>query len=132
MLRDWKHSGFNIHLSAVPDTAQAGAEGKAVINDDPGRERLAKYMIRPPISISRFTYDLSACNAQAGRGNQIVYYRTDEKTLSFDPAEFLARLSVHVPNAREQTVRYMGYYSNKSRGMRKRAGLSPVCRQAGR
>jgi hypothetical protein len=103
-LLGWKHSGFNIH-----------AEGKAVINDDQGRERLAKYMIRPPISMARLTYD---------RENQVVYYRTDKETLSFDPVEFLARLSVHVPNAREQTVRYMGYYSNKSRGMRKRAGLS--------
>ncbi|MBI5412366.1 transposase [Candidatus Peregrinibacteria bacterium] len=105
-LLGWKHSGFNIH-----------AEGKAVINDDAGRERLARYMIRPPISMARLTYD---------RENQVVFYRTDKETLSFDPVEFLARLSVHVPNAREQTVRYMGYYSNKSRGMRKRAGLSEM------
>jgi hypothetical protein len=67
--------------------------------------------------MARLTYD---------RENQVVHYRTDEKTLSFDPVEFLARLSVHVPNSREQTVRYMGFYSNKSRGMRKRAGLSIV------
>ena len=64
------------------------------------------------------------------RGNErrpIFLDDEDRSTfLSFDPVEFLARLSVHVPNAREQTVRYMGFYSNKSRGMRKRAGLSEV------
>ncbi|MBI5184446.1 MAG: transposase [Nitrospinae bacterium] len=59
-----------------------------------------------PIYMARLTYD---------RENQVVFYRTDKETLSFDPVEFLARLSVHVPNAREQTARYMGYYSNKSR-----------------
>jgi hypothetical protein len=42
----------------------------------------------------------------------VAHYRTDEKTLSFDPVEFLARLSVHVPNAHEQTVRYMGPVSS--------------------
>jgi hypothetical protein len=28
----------------------------------------------------------------------------------------------HIPNKGEQMVRYYGYYSNKSRGMRKKAG----------
>jgi len=56
-LLSWKHSGFSVH-----------SEGKVVANDDDGRERLAKYMIRSPISTKRLTYD---------RENQIVYYRTD-------------------------------------------------------
>ncbi len=94
-LLTWKHSGFSVY-----------AEGKALSTDDDGRERLAKYMIRPPISMDRLTYD---------RENQIVYYRTNKKTLTFDPVDFLARLSVHVPNVSEQTVRYMGYYSNLPR-----------------
>jgi hypothetical protein len=29
----------------------------------------------------------------------------------------------HIPNKGEQMVRYYGYYSNKSRGMRKKAGI---------
>lgn len=94
-LLTWKHSGFSVY-----------GEGKAVANDDDGRERLARYLIRPPISMKRFSYD---------RENQIVYYCTNKTTMSFDPIEFLARLS----DVYEQTVRYMGYYSNKSRGMKK-------------
>lgn len=73
-------------------------------------------MIRPPISMERPTYD---------RENQIVYYRTNKTILTFDPVDFLARLSVHVPNADEQTVKYMEYYSNKSRGMRKKDEYAP-------
>ncbi len=34
----------------------------------------------------------------------------------------LAQLVTHIPNKGEQMVRYYGYYSNKSRGLRKKAG----------
>jgi hypothetical protein len=33
------------------------------------------------------------------------------------------QLVTHIPNKGEQMVRYYGYYSNKSRGMRKKAGM---------
>ena len=41
---------------------------------------------------------------------------------SFDALDWLARIVVHIPNKYEQLVRYVGYYSNKSRGMRKKGG----------
>jgi len=34
----------------------------------------------------------------------------------------LAQLVTHIPNKGEQMVRYYGFYSNKSRGLRKKAG----------
>ena len=37
--------------------------------------------------------------------------------------DWLARLTTHIPGRYKQTVRYYGWYSNKSRGMRKKAGL---------
>lgn len=39
-----------------------------------------------------------------------------------DALDWLALLTTHVPNRGEQMVRYYGYHSNKSRGMRKKAG----------
>jgi len=36
--------------------------------------------------------------------------------------DWLAQLVTHIPNRGEQMVRYYGYYSNKCRGMRKKAG----------
>jgi hypothetical protein len=46
----------------------------------------------------------------------------------FDALEWLAAMCSHVPNKGEQMVRYYGYYSNVSRGKRKKqnqAGLIP-------
>ena len=41
----------------------------------------------------------------------------------FEPLDFIAELTQHIPYKREHLVRYYGWYSNKSRGMRaKRAG----------
>jgi len=39
---------------------------------------------------------------------------------AFDPVEFLARVIMHIPEPRRHLVRYYGWYSNVSRGKRKR------------
>ena len=41
---------------------------------------------------------------------------------SFGPAEFLARVIMHIPEPRRHLVRYYGAYSNVSRGKRRRQG----------
>ena len=40
----------------------------------------------------------------------------------FDAGEFLARVIMHVPEPRRHLVRYYGWYSNVSRGKRRKAG----------
>ncbi len=52
-----------------------------------------------------------ACNLQDGKA-----------TKTFDALDWLAQLVTHIPNKGEQMVRYYGFYSNKSRGLRKKAG----------
>ena len=37
--------------------------------------------------------------------------------------EWLAAMCSHIPNRREQMVRYYGYYSNVSRGKRQKEGI---------
>ena len=39
---------------------------------------------------------------------------------NFYAIDWLARLTIHIPNKGEQMVKYYGYYSNKSRGLRKK------------
>ncbi|MDY6905465.1 MAG: transposase [Thermodesulfobacteriota bacterium] len=39
----------------------------------------------------------------------------------FSALDWLAQLTTHIPNRREHMARYYGYYSNKSRGQRKKA-----------
>ncbi len=52
----------------------------------------------------------------------------------FDPLDFIAHLTAHIPNHHEKRVIWYGHYSNKSRGMRKKqaalAGQAPTVSQA--
>jgi hypothetical protein len=43
----------------------------------------------------------------------------------FDPLDFLAEVTQHIPNAGEHLIRYYGWYSNKSRGRRAKRSSSP-------
>ena len=52
----------------------------------------------------------------------MIYQSRDGKTSkTFDALDWLAQLTTHIPGKNEQMVRYYGYYSNKSRGMRRQA-----------
>ncbi len=54
---------------------------------------------------------------------KILYKSKDGKaTKTFNALDWLAQLTTHIPNRGEQMVRYYGFYSNKSRGLRKKAG----------
>ena len=43
----------------------------------------------------------------------------------FDPLDFLAEVTQHIPDPGEHLIRYYGFYSNKSRGLRGRAQAPP-------
>ena len=54
-----------------------------------------------------------------------AYYRCVEDaktTKTYDALDWLAQIVTHIPNKGGQMIRYYGYYSNKSRGLRKKAG----------
>ncbi len=54
---------------------------------------------------------------------KMVYTSKDRKSRKvFNALDWLARLTTHIPGRYEQTVRYYGFYSNKSMGMRKKTG----------
>lgn len=84
-------------------------------------ERLVRYIMRPPVSLERMRWD----------GGGRVRYRLlpghDTRLLAeegeevIDPADFLARVLMHVPEPRRHRVRYDGAYSNASRGKGRRA-----------
>ena len=56
-------------------------KGKVVANDTEGRERLARDIIRPPVSLERLMYD---------RKNQQVFYQGKDQTSAYHPLDFLA------------------------------------------
>ena len=54
---------------------------------------------------------------------KVIYQSKDgTSTKTFDALDWLAQLATYIPNKGEQMVRYYGFYSNKSRGLRKKAG----------
>ena len=110
LLLSWRHTGFSVHnrVRVEPE-------------DQPAVERLARYIMRPPISLERILW--------SGEGE--VLYRPkgghDGRTRqpgdpadAFDPAEFLARVIMHIPEPRRHLVRYYRAHSNVLRGKRRR------------
>jgi hypothetical protein len=67
-------------------------------NDTVGQENLARYLIRAPFSMDKIHYDPAA---------QIVIYEAkavnglERSSQTFDPLDFLAALTSHVPNRGE-------------------------------
>jgi len=103
MNKTWRHSGFNVFCGP---RIQPG--------DEKAMENLARYIIRACFSQERMTYlpDEAKVIYQSKDGN-------DEKI--FDALEWLAAMCSHVPDKGQQLVKYYGYYSNVSRGKRKKA-----------
>jgi len=70
---------------------------------------LARYIDRGPVA-----------NTCIEIQDDVVTYRTekDTQTHEFSALEFLARLTPHIAEKWESTVRYFGYYSHRARGAR--------------
>lgn len=106
-LLSWRHSGFNIDPG---ETAIPGDDPKAL-------QRLAEYLLRAPLSLEKMSW-----NAET----RTVLYRSHKNWNTkrnfevFAGPDFIAALSEHVPPKNFQTIRYYGFYSNKTRGMRRK------------
>jgi hypothetical protein len=62
---------------------------------------------------------------------KVLYESKDGKaTKTFGALDWLAQLVTHIPTKGEQMVRYYGFYSNKSRGLRKKAGTDDQVRRS--
>jgi hypothetical protein len=117
-MRSWKHSGFSVDQSV---RLEAG--------DQEGVQRLIQYFLRCPFSEARMIEV-----ADAGK----VIYKTEHNAVGrfpepgddellagparnfqvFDPLDFLAEVTQHIPDPGEHLIRYYGWYSNKTRGQR--------------
>jgi len=121
-MRTWKHSGFSVHREVY---LEAG-DRKAI-------ENVAQYISRCPFSLARMI--------KVSDDGSVVYKADHNEwklfphwkvipTLPgmvrnfevFKPLDFLAQVTQHIPNRSQHLIRYYGRYSNKSRGMRKKAG----------
>ncbi len=103
-LTSWTYSGFNVHCGEVIPP-----------EDITARERAARYLVRSCVSLEKMTY--------LPREGKILYGDASD-TKSYEPLDFLALLSCHITDRWERRVIPYGFWSNKSRGMRKKQETS--------
>ena len=115
----WKHSGFNIDISVRIEK-----------DDHEDLLRLIEYISRCPFSLARMVKltDDGKVMYRASHANCTRYPMLGKEMdlrpgmnrnyQVFDPLDFLASVTQHIPNKGEHQIRYYGWYSNKSRGMR--------------
>ena len=65
---------------------------------------------------------IAASDSSDGVSKVIYQSKDGTSTKTFNALDWLAQLVTHIPHKGEQMVRYYGFYSNKSRGLRKKAG----------
>ena len=125
LLLSWRHTGFSVHSSRgtrgarTPSDRRHAQRVKNGVTVEPGDgagvERLARYLLRPPLSLERMRFDETGT---------VLYRRKAQSHFgcleaAFDPMDFLARLLMHIPQPRLHTVRYYGEYSSVVRARRR-------------
>ncbi len=120
-MRSWEHSGFSVDQSVfLPAGDQAGIE------------RLVQYMVRCPFSLSRlvkitdtgqvvYKAEKDDCRAFPDPQSNNLKAGAKRNFQILSPLDFLAEFTQHIPPKGSHAIRYFGWYSNKSRGMRKKA-----------
>jgi hypothetical protein len=117
-MRSWKHSGFSVDQSV---RLEAG--------DQEGVQRLIEYFLRCPFSQARmievteagkviYKTEHNAVGRFPEPGDDALLAGPSRNFQVFDPLDFLAEVTQHVPDPGEHLIRYYGWYSNKSRGQR--------------
>lgn len=107
LIRGWEHSGFHVFT------------GEPIGGDDvEARQFIGRYLKKSAVLNSRLEL-IESGDSPIVR----VHKKTSDSEIfkDFEPLEFLAELAQHVPARREQTVRYLGKYSARSRGAKRLA-----------
>jgi hypothetical protein len=81
---------------------------------------VGKYLVRPLLSLERLSLD--------EREGRVAYRYGKEarETERMDDLEFIARVTSHIPDKGQVTVRYYGLYANAHRGKVKKTSLVPA------
>jgi hypothetical protein len=104
LISNWRHSGFNVYCGE-----------RIYPGDGQSMENISRYIIRASFSTERLNY--------ISEDLKVIYKsKTGNGSKEFDAVDFIASICSHIPNKSEQMVRYVGFYSNVSRGKRKKQG----------
>jgi len=123
-MRTWKHTGFSVDQSVyLPAGDQAGIE------------RLVQYITRCPFSLSRlvkvtdtgqvvYKAEKQSCRAFPDHNGDGIASGAKRNFQVLPPLGFIAEFTQHIPPKGSHLIRYYGFYSNKARGMRKKAEVA--------
>lgn len=106
----WPHSGFGVDNGSV-----------IAKNDTAAIERVAQYMLRNPFALSKMTYNEHSATV-IYRSKPDYHSKCNFKVFSAEA--FIAAITQHIPAHGFQNVRYYGWYSNKTRGQRRKQRLA--------
>jgi hypothetical protein len=113
LLTSFRNSGFS-----VDDSPTLWPQ------DTEGIERLARYLLRCPLSLSRIHWTKGARTLfYEGKSSHDDPFASDPKGETLDVFEFLARVLTQIPEPRRHGMHYFGAYSSRARARRKRLGL---------
>ncbi len=127
-MRTWQYSGFSVDQSVYLPAP-----------DKVGIERLVQYITRCPFSLSRlikvtdtgqivYKAEKHACRAFPDHNGDGIVSGPKRNFQVLGPLDFIAEFTQHIPPKGSHLVRYYGFYSNKARGMRKKAQAQSVDR----
>jgi hypothetical protein len=114
----WRHSGFQVNFAVRLDA-----------DDVAGRERLAQYMLRCPFSLQRlirvtpqgqvlYRAEKPDCQRFPEPASRDLFGGVSRNFQVFDPLDFIAELTQHIPQPRKHLTHSFGFYAHKSRGLR--------------
>jgi len=110
-MRTWRHSGFHVYCGPVlQETKEVVTVGLHIVRAPAAASRLV------PGDGPNLTY--LPKNIVAGLNDNKLFSPPGE---TYDYLEWIARLTLHIPEQSAQTVHYYGAYSNAHRGLRGRA-----------
>ncbi|MBM3789631.1 MAG: transposase [Acidobacteria bacterium] len=145
-MRTWQHSGFSVDKSvrlAGGDTAAIERLTQYILRCPFSLDRIVS--LNPDLSAcGPACAERSAAGRHAQAGGKVVY-RAEKPDCRpfpvpgdqnlrqgvkrnfevFDPLDFIAEITQHIPDPGAQQIRYYGWYSNRSRGDRAKA-LAPA------
>jgi len=96
---------FSIISSGSSPNTRAASSGTMVISG-----RSSKYMIRPVLSLER----LSFLEPEGKVGYRYDQDRAEQEAMDY--LEFIARVTSHIPDKGQVTIRYYGLYANAHQG----------------
>lgn len=108
----WRNTGFSIFCDRWIDFKRSDEKSVQEML------HLARYIAKPPFALENLVYKEGA-DTVILKGERITKWRK-RNFETFDVLDFLAALMAHIPNFRQRTINYYGWYSNKTRGHQKK------------